>query len=95
MKKKWTYTKIMVPIMLIIGVIGGFMPFILAAFDKESSESLGMTWVTEVVAVVLGYLCKSYFETKQEGIQSLEEYKVKKEGAGPINVPDTLPEKKT
>ena len=77
-EKKWTMTKKLVVVLLIIGVAGGYMPFILAAFDKEPSTDMGIAWVTEVVAVVLGYLCKAYFETKQEAKQALDEYKAKK-----------------
>lgn len=77
-KTKWTMTKKLVVVLLSIGVAGGYMPFILAAFDKEPSTDMGIAWVTEVVAVVLGYLCKAYFETKQEAKQALDEYKAKK-----------------
>ena len=79
--KKWTYTKVAVTILLAIGVVGGVMPYILAACDKETAESMGIAWVTEVVAVISGYLCKSYFETKQEAKQALEDFKAAKPAA--------------
>jgi hypothetical protein len=34
---------------------------------------MGIAWVTEIVAVILGYLCKSYFETKAQRKQDLED----------------------
>ena len=74
--KKWTYTKVAVTILLIVGVAGGVMPYILSACDKDPAESMGIAWVTEIVAVILGYLCKSYFETKQEAKQATEDKKI-------------------
>ena len=74
--KPWTYTKVAVTILLIVGVAGGAMPYILSACDKDPAESMGIAWVTEIVAVILGYLCKSYFETKQEAKQATEDRKV-------------------
>ena len=68
-------TKVLVPALLIAGTVGGFMPYVLAWRGMETAESMGIAWVTEVVATILGYLCKSYFESKQEGIQSVEEHK--------------------
>ena len=61
--------------MLIIGVINGTMPFVLSAFGKEPTAELGIAWITEIVAVILGYMAKAYFETKQERKQNLEDYK--------------------
>lgn len=50
------------------------MPFLLAFFGHEAAESLGIAWVTEVFAVIIVYCCKSYFETKQEKKQKLENF---------------------
>lgn len=71
-----TFTKRAVTALLFIGVINGTIPYILSAFGKVPPEALGVAWITEIVAVITGYLCKSYFETKQERKQDLEDYKV-------------------
>lgn len=71
---KKTYTKKVVQAVLIIGVMGGITPFILSAFGREPVSELGIAWVTEIVAVCIGYFCKAYFETKQERKQRLEDY---------------------
>lgn len=64
-----TYTKKAVKWMLIVGVINGSMPFILAACGRDPVSELGIAWVTEIVAVILGYLIKSFNENKQRAIQ--------------------------
>jgi hypothetical protein len=74
-ENKKTFSKKWVNRLLLIGVINAEIPFILAAFGKEPNEALGIAWITEIVAVILGYLCKSYFETKQERKQDLEDAK--------------------
>lgn len=72
-----TFTKKAVTFSLILGALGGMTPFILSFFGKESVDALGIAWVTEVFAVVIVYCCKSYFETKAEKKQELEEWEVK------------------
>lgn len=72
---KKTYTKKVVQAVLTIGVIGGITPFVLSAFEKDPVAELGIAWITEIVAVCIGYFCKAYFETKQERKQELEEFK--------------------
>lgn len=64
-----TYTKKAVKWMLIVGSINATIPFILAAFDKNPVAELGIAWITEIVAVILGYLLKSFKENKQKAIQ--------------------------
>ena len=64
---------------MIIGVINGSVPFILSAFGRESVSDLGIAWVTGVVAVMVGYMGKAYFETKQERKQDFEELKYMEE----------------
>ena len=85
-KKRVTMTKALVPALLMIGIVGGYMPYILAWYGRDVPESMGIAWVTEIVATILGYLCKAYFESKQEGIQAstdksleIEEEKVKRD----------------
>jgi len=73
---KRTYTKRAVKALLIIGAINGTMPFILAFLGKDTASEVGIAWIVNVVAVILGYLVKSYFETKQERKQDLEDRKV-------------------
>ena len=72
---KKTYTKKVVQAVLTIGVIGGITPFVLSAFGKDPVAELGIAWISEIVAVCIGYFCKAYFETNQERKQELEEFK--------------------
>lgn len=74
-----TYTKRAVKALLIIGVISAEVPFVLSFCGKEPTAELGIAWITEIVAVILGYLCKAYFETKQERKQDLEDCKANME----------------
>lgn len=60
-----TYTKKAVKWLLVIGVVNGSMPYILSAFGKEPCVEMGIAWITEVVAVILGYMTKSFKETKE------------------------------
>ena len=73
-KQKTTYTKKAVKALLIIGVINGTMPYVLSLLGKEPVPEIGIAWVTEIVAVILGYLCKAYFETKQQKKQELLDF---------------------
>ena len=70
-----TYTKRTVKALLVIGVINAEIPYVLAAFGKNPVETLGVAWITEIVAVISGYMCKAYFETKQQRKQDLEDFK--------------------
>lgn len=79
MKEKKTYTKIVVTCLLIIGVINSELPYVLSYLDKDTAEAIAIAWITEIVAVILGYMCKSYFETKQERKQDLEDFLAEKE----------------
>lgn len=74
-----TYTKRAVKALLIIGVISAEVPFVLSFLGKEPTAELGIAWITEIVAVILGYMAKAYFETKQERKQNLEDYKANME----------------
>lgn len=74
MRKKKTFTKVAVKALLIIGVIDANIPFALALLEKDPCREIGLAFITEIVAVILGYMCKSYFETKQEKRQELAEY---------------------
>lgn len=74
-----TYTKKAVKALLILGAINGTLPYLLSFLGKEPVAEMGIAWITEIVAVILGYLCKSYFETKAERKQNLEDFKAEKE----------------
>jgi hypothetical protein len=84
---KPTFTKVAVKALLIVGVINAMIPYALAAFGKEPVTELGIAWITEIVAVILGYMCKAYKETKQEAIQAHEDYLA---GIGEMNERDDL-----
>lgn len=75
-KRKFTYTERSVQILLIVGALNAEIPFVLSAFGKEPVSELGIAWITEIVAVILGYMAKAYFGKKQEGIQKIEEDKI-------------------
>lgn len=68
-----TYTKTAVKALLIIGVINAEVPFILSAFGKDPVVTLGVAWITEIVAVILGYMLKAYFAKKEEEKTRLKE----------------------
>ncbi len=70
-----TYTKKKVNFLLFVGVLGALTPYLLSAFGREPVTDLGKAWLIEIVAVILGYLLKSYNETKQEKKQELENFK--------------------
>ena len=76
MKKepKWTFSKKAVVGLLIIGAINGTLPFLLSYLDKDPVTQIGVAWITEIVAVILGYLLKSYKENKQKGIQNHSDF---------------------
>ena len=77
--KHFTFTKIAVKWLLILGALNGMMPFILSATGHDPVPELGIAWITEIVAVILGYLCKSYFETKAEKDNEIEQRKLNAE----------------
>ena len=70
-----TFTKKIVPFLLVTGVIGAFIPYILSAFGKDTVQAIGLAWITEIVAVILGYYIKSYKETRSEADQRLQDRK--------------------
>lgn len=73
--KKITYTKKVVSIILAISLFDLQLSYVLAWFGKpETAINLSITICTEIVAVILGYLVKSYKETKEE-----ERVKLKRE----------------
>lgn len=63
---KRTFTKVAVRIMLFIGVINAFIPYILSMCGKDPVTPLGVAWVTEIVAVISGYMLKAHFDKNKE-----------------------------
>lgn len=69
-----TWTKQITKWLLIIGVINGMAPFVLSVFDKEPCVEMGIAWVTEIVAVALGYFVRGFKDTKEsEKVRLIEE----------------------
>ena len=65
--KKETFTKRWVSRLLWFGCIWITLSYILAFFDKmQIAESLSTTVASVIIATILGYLCKSFFETREE-----------------------------
>lgn len=71
---KKTFTKQAVKWILIIGCINATIPFVLSAFGRDPVTELGIAWITEIVAVILGYLIKSFNENKQAAIQRHQDF---------------------
>lgn len=67
-----TLTKRITYSLIIIGTIGGFIPYILSLFGREPVEELGIAWVTGVVGVILGYFVRGYKDTKSMKDHELE-----------------------
>ena len=74
-KNEITYTKRKVSLLLFCGIVGALTPYILSAFRRDPVADLGKAWLIEIVAVILGYLLKSYSENKQEKKQRLDDFK--------------------
>ena len=69
-----TYTKVLVKWILIVAVINGSLPFILSFLGRDPVTELGVVWVSSIVFTVISYCLKSYFETKQQKKQELEDF---------------------
>jgi len=62
-----TFTKRWVRNLLIMGCLWISASYILAYCGRDQiAESLSTTVATVIIATILGYLCKSFFETKEE-----------------------------
>lgn len=80
MKKKpkkftLTWTKQITRWLLIIGVLCAIAPYVLSIFDKQPCETMGVAWVTEIVAVCLGYFVRGFKDSQAEAKQNLDEMK--------------------
>lgn len=73
-KKKRTYTKDKMDLILNVALIDMQFPFILALMGRENiAETMGGLIVTEIIAVFFAYCLKSFFETNaQEKIRLRE-----------------------
>ena len=70
-----TWTKNITRILLIVGVVEATAPYILSAFGREPCETMGAAWVTEIVAVALGYFGRGFKDTKEsEKVRLYEDY---------------------
>ena len=64
---KQTFTKVWVNRLLWFACLWITFSYVLAAFGMVTiAESLSQTACSTIIGVSLGYLCKSYFETKSE-----------------------------
>jgi len=78
-----TWTKQITKWLLIIGVINGMAPFVLSVFDKEPCVEMGIAWVTEIVAVSLGYFVRGFKDTKEsEKVRLIEENSINIDAKG-------------
>lgn len=64
---KTTFTKKWVSRLLWFGCIWITFSYVLAFFDRvQIAESLSSTVASVIIATILGYLVKSFFETREE-----------------------------
>lgn len=74
-RKKTTFTKKWVSRLLWLGCIWITLSYVLAFMGAvQIAESLSSTVASVIIATILGYLCKAFFETREE-----ERMKYKKE----------------
>lgn len=75
-----TFTKKWVNRLLWFGVTWITWSYILASFGKESiAETLSQTVAEVIIATLLGYLCKAFFETFSQKKNELKEKELKTE----------------
>lgn len=66
-RKKATFTKKWVSRLLWLGCIWITLSYVLAFMGAvQIAESLSSTVASVIIATILGYLCKSFFETREE-----------------------------
>lgn len=70
-----SFTKRLILIITITALIDVQFSYILALLGKDPVMTLSERIVEVLLGVILGYLAKAYFETKQEKKQELDEYK--------------------
>ncbi len=66
-RKSTTFTKRWVSRLLWFGCIWITLSYVLAFIGSvQIAESLSSTVATVIISTILGYLCKAYFETREE-----------------------------
>lgn len=76
-----SFTKVLVVFILLISVVWVTWSYIIATIsmikygDTNTIESVSSEVVRALIATIIGYLCKAYFETKQAERLRLEEKK--------------------
>lgn len=66
-RNKTTFTKKWVSRLLWLGCIWITLSYVLAFMGAvQIAESLSSTVASVIIATILGYLCKSFFETREE-----------------------------
>lgn len=76
LRKRRTFSKTAVRWLLIIALFDLQLSYLLAFLGREQiAETLSITVVTEIVAVMLGYFMKAFKETKEAERVRLEERK--------------------
>ncbi len=64
--KKKTFTKVWVSRLLWLGCVWITLSYVLAFLGAmQIAESLSSTVASVIIATVLGYLCKAFFETRE------------------------------
>lgn len=71
--KERTFTKRLVMVMLVVGVINSEIPYLLALAGRDPVVDIGRLWITQIIAVIVGYYVKSYFGKKAEEETRLKE----------------------
>lgn len=65
-RRKLTFSKKAVAVILAVAMVDLQLSYLLAFLGREQiAETLSITVVTEIVAVMLGYFMKSFKETKE------------------------------
>ena len=66
-RKKTTFTKKWVSRLLWLGCVWITLSYVLAFIGAvQIAESLSSTVASVIIATILGYLCKSFFETREQ-----------------------------
>lgn len=82
-KKRYEFSKIMMLILVIFGILNSIVFWIAVMLDKMPDSAVAITWVTEVVAIYAAYII---YQFKQK--DSRNKYKIDEDGI-PYNLHDT------
>lgn len=64
--QKLTFTKRMVIVLLIMGIIDVQFSYILALLGRDPAQELSIAVVTEILGVSVAYMVKAFFGKKEE-----------------------------